>query len=91
MNWVDGDVYKYAFGSLSEVEERCASMCESLIIYDEDPEDSRYMGRFYEKLGSERVKEIYNTLKEFIDENCQIVRDTYRDGEGVSYNGIAWR
>ena len=94
MEWVEGDISDYAFDDLSEEEKRCAGMCESMVVYDDELgsfEDKTYLTQYRKSLGDKRVEEIYNTIKKFIEEKCQIVKGTMTDNEGVTYNGVAWR
>ena len=93
MKWV-GDAYKYAFEDLTQEEKFCAGMCESMIVYGDELggcSDKRYLTKYRESLGNKRVNEIYNTLKEFIEEKCQIVNNVSTDSEGISYSGLAWK
>lgn len=53
------------FHGLSNDEERCAEMCDSLIAYCDD-KDSQYLTEYRAALGDTKVDEIYNTLKAYI-------------------------
>ena len=80
------DTYPDFFTPKNVREERCASMCESLICYGEGM-DSKYLDEYRESLGEERVTEIFNTLKENIERDY-VIEYAGTDSEGVSYNGI---
>ena len=85
-----GDIYPECFTPNNKDEAWCASMCESMICYGNglgSCSDRRYLTEYNETLGRERVVEIYNTIKEYINRHYDIV-DMGKDFEGLSYKGF---
>lgn len=67
----------------------CMSMIESHLAYnDYSFMENRYKDRYVEELGYEKVKEIWEIMKKYFDENCYVKENVYTDCEGLSYNCI---
>lgn len=85
------DIWKECFEGLSKEEEFCASMCESIIAYGSglgNRSDEQYLKSYRVSLGNNRVDEIYNKLKAYIDENYELHIGVYTDFEGCTYNAF---
>lgn len=64
-------------------------MIQSHLAYkDSDFMDSRYSKSYCAELGYGTVKEIWETMKRYFDENCYIQTAVYTDSEGLTYNSI---
>lgn len=76
------------------------SMIMSCLIYGEDIFTSvcinacseyyhrPYADEYIDKLGYDRVMEIYNNQKEYFDTKCIVHKNVYTDSEGVTYNSL---
>ena len=85
------DIYKECFENLTKEEEYCAGMCESMIAYMDTLggyADKQYLTKYRVSLGNNRVEEIFNTLKKYIDENYTLLTNVHTDSEGVTYNSF---
>ena len=47
-----------------------------------------YAEEYIDKLGYDRVMEIYNDQKEYFDTKCKVEKNVYTDYEGVTYNSL---
>lgn len=66
----------------------CREMINSCLAYGD-----KFLGKFdkdyIERLGKERVEELYNEQKEDIEKSI-ILYEMYEDREGGTYNTIKW-
>lgn len=86
-----GDIWEECITPKNREEAFCAGMCQSMICYGNglgSYSDKRYLSEYNETIGRERVEEIYNTIKEYVEKNYDIVY-AGTDGEGLRYNGFA--
>ena len=45
-----------------------------------------YANEYIDKLGEDRVREIYNEQKDFFENKCRVIHNVYTDYEGCTYN-----
>lgn len=65
-------------------EAQCQGMCESVLAYY-GSRDDRYLKKYEEELGAEKVNEIFYYVKAGMK---RINRDVHTDCEGLSYNSV---
>lgn len=87
------DIYVEVFKDLTDKEKSCCSMIESILAYDKWWEysshlDNEYLDSYRESLGEDRVKELFETLSDYISNNYDLIINTYTDSEGCIYNGF---
>ena len=67
----------------------CMNMIESHLAYnDYSFMENHYKDRYVSELGYENVKEIWEMMKKYFDENCYVKRGVYTDCEGLTYNSL---
>lgn len=86
--------FKHGTEEQIEIEIRMKSMMVSCFVYGSIERDSYDFNRYIKKSGNglsnEVFEEVYKEQYDFLKNHCIIVRGTFTDSEGCTYNSLKY-
>ena len=64
------------------------SMMDSCYAYDSLSKDDRYLAKYKTRLGEETFNKVYAEHKDYLIKTFKVIRGTYTDHEGLTYNSL---